>query len=103
MVSGAIGRRWPGERGSEPSGWIDYLTILMPEDPLTPRKRGELRQAGGRSLALLALAAALVVGIQVGAIPWRYRKQLWQLQGAVVGVVVGFVAGRLSRSEDSAH
>jgi uncharacterized membrane-anchored protein YhcB (DUF1043 family) len=75
----------------------------MPEDPLTPRKRGELRQAGGRSLALLALAAALVVGIQVGAIPWRYRKQLWQLQGAVVGVVVGFVAGRLSRSEDSAH
>jgi uncharacterized membrane-anchored protein YhcB (DUF1043 family) len=75
----------------------------MPEDPLTPRKRGELRQAGGRSLALLALAAALVVGIQVGAIPWRYRKQLWQLQGAVVGVVVGFVAGRLSRSEDSAR
>lgn len=75
----------------------------MPEDPLTPRKRGELRQAGGRSLALLALAAALVVGIQVGAIPWRYRKQLWQLQGALVGVVVGFVAGRLTRSEDSAR
>lgn len=75
----------------------------MPEEPLTPRKRGELRQAGGRNLALLALAAALVVGIQVGAIPWRYRKQLWQLQGALVGVVVGFVAGRLSRSEDSAR
>jgi uncharacterized membrane-anchored protein YhcB (DUF1043 family) len=74
----------------------------MPEDPLTPGKRGELRPAGGRSPALLALAVALVVGIQVGAIPWRYRKQLWQLQGALVGVVVGFVAGRLSRYDDSA-
>ena len=95
-------RRWPGEKSSEPSGWIDSLTILMPEDPLTPHKRGELRQAGGRSLSVLTLAGALVVGIQVGAIPWRYRKQLWQLQGALVGVVVGFVAGRLSRSDDSA-
>ena len=74
----------------------------MPEDPITPRRRGELHQVGGRSLALLALAAAVVLGIQLGAIPWRYRKQLWQLQGALVGVVVGFVVGRLSRSEDSA-
>lgn len=74
----------------------------MPEEPITPRRRRELRQAGGRSLGLLALAAAVVLGIQLGTIPWRYRKQLWQLQGALVGVVVGFVVGRLSRSEDSA-
>lgn len=74
----------------------------MPEEPITPRRRRELRQAGGRSLGLLALAAAVVLGIQLGTIPWRYRKQFWQLQGALVGVVVGFVVGRLSRSEDSA-
>ncbi len=73
----------------------------MPEDPLTPRRSEELRRTGGRNLAVLALAASLVMGIQLGAIPWRYRKQLWQLQGALVGVVAGFVAGRLAHREDS--
>jgi hypothetical protein len=74
----------------------------MPEDPLTPRRSEELRQTSGRNLAVLALATSLVIGIQLGAIPWRYRKQLWQLQGALVGVVVGFVAGRLARRDRAA-
>lgn len=74
----------------------------MPQDPITPRSRGGLLQASGRNLALLALGAALVAGIQLGALPWRYRKQIWQLQGALVGLVAGFVAGRLSTLTDKA-
>ena len=42
----------------------------------------------------------MIVGIQLGALPYRYRKQLWQLQGAAVGVVVGYVIGRFSRPAD---
>ena len=50
----------------------------------------------GQSTAALVLLAALVVGIQLGAIPWRYRKQIWQLQGALVGLAAGFALGRIS-------
>lgn len=59
---------------------------------------GNLRR-GGSTLAVLSLAAAFVIGLQLGAIPWRYRKQIWQLQGGLVGVVVGYVVGRWSRSQ----
>jgi hypothetical protein len=41
------------------------------------------------------LAGVLLVGIQLGGLPWRYRQQLWQLQGAVLGFLVGFGVGRL--------
>lgn len=47
-------------------------------------------------MAALVLALALVVGIQLGTARWRFRKQLWQLQGALVGAVAGYVVGRLS-------
>lgn len=71
----------------------------MAPDPLAPRKAtGRLRKGGSR-LALLSLLAAFVVGIQLGAIPWRYRKQLWQLQGALVGAVIGYLVGRVSGSD----
>jgi FtsH-binding integral membrane protein len=47
---------------------------------------------------VLVLAVTLVVGLQLGAMPWRFRKQMWQLQGAlaggVAGLVVGYVVGR---------
>ncbi len=48
-------------------------------------------------MSLLALAAVLVVGLQLGAMPWRYRKQFWQLQGALVGLVAGYVLGRFNK------
>jgi hypothetical protein len=54
-----------------------------------------LAKRGGGSVAAVALALALVVGIQLGGVPWRYRKQLWQLQGAAIGAVVGYMVGRL--------
>ena len=72
------------------------------ESPLSVGSKGRLRDgalagrnAGGAWLAA-GLVLALVVGVQLGAIPWRYRKQIWQLQGALAGAVVGFVLGRLS-------
>lgn len=71
----------------------------MASDPLKRRSGGGLVRSGGRTLALVSLVLALVVGYQLGAVPWRYRKQIWQLQGAVFGVVAGFVLGRLSRAD----
>ena len=45
--------------------------------------------AGASGITAMGLALALVIGIQLGGIPWRYRKQLWQLQGAAIGALVG--------------
>lgn len=47
-------------------------------------------------LAGVGMALALMIGIQLGALPWRYRRELWQAQGAALGVVVGLAIGRLS-------
>lgn len=58
----------------------------------------------GRSMALArgvgigALLIALVVGIQLGRIPWRYRRQILLTQGFLVGALVGYVVGRVSGS-----
>jgi hypothetical protein len=54
-------------------------------------------RGGGLSsnLGIGALVIAVVVGIQLGTIPWRYRRQIWQLQGFLLGSLVGYVVGRL--------
>lgn len=67
--------------------------------PAPPTGRGALEPSHGRLVGLV-LIGAVIVGIQLGALPYRYRKQLWQLQGAAVGVVVGYVIGRFSRPAD---
>jgi len=38
----------------------------------------------------------LLLGIQLGRLPLRYRHSLWQLQGAVLGGVIGFAVGQVS-------
>jgi len=38
----------------------------------------------------------LLLGIQLGRFPLRYRHSIWQLQGAVLGGVIGFAAGQVS-------
>lgn len=50
----------------------------------------------------LAVMLALMVGVQIGGMPWRFRREIWQIQGAVVGVAVGVLIGRFSarRPED---
>ena len=74
----------------------------MASDPLqrsTPKV--DLRADGspwGGMVTALALAGILLLGIQLGGIPWRYRRNLLQLQGGLVGLAVGFVAGRLTAS-----
>jgi membrane protein YqaA with SNARE-associated domain len=50
----------------------------------------------GCGLSLLILAAVFIVGLQLGGLPWRYRKQLWQAQGALAGGVIGYIIGRWS-------
>jgi hypothetical protein len=56
--------------------------------------------SGGLSsgLGVGALVIAVVVGIQLGSIPWRYRRQIWQVQGFLLGAVAGYVLGRLNES-----
>jgi hypothetical protein len=61
---------------------------------ITPQGEGPLAGWSGR--ALLGLGLALIVGLQLGALPWRYRREFWQLQGGLVGAGVGFVLGRLT-------
>jgi hypothetical protein len=43
---------------------------------------------------VVLLVVALFIGLQLGGVSWRYRKQLWQLQGGVVGALVGYGMGR---------
>lgn len=62
---------------------------LQRRDPMPPPRRGGI---GLRAAVVIGLA--LVVGIQLGAIPWRFRREIWQLQGAAVGLVVGYLLGR---------
>jgi len=45
---------------------------------------------------------ALLLGIQLGALHWRYRREIWRLQGLAVGCAIGFVVGRLGRSSSKA-
>ena len=49
-------------------------------------------------IGLAGLLLAVLLGIQLGAIPWRYRREIWQFQGMVVGSAFGYVVGRFSRS-----
>lgn len=69
-------------------------TKLQRRDASPPPRRG-----GARLGAALVVGLALVVGIQIGAIPWRFRREIWQLQGAAVGLVVGYLLGRANRGD----
>ena len=49
------------------------------------------------SLIALGLAGVLLFGMGLGgALRWRTHRLMLQMQGALVGLVVGFAAGRLS-------
>jgi hypothetical protein len=63
-------------------------------DSIAPQARASLAVRSGGTL--LGLALALVLGLQLGALHWRYRREIWQLQGALVGAATGFVLGRLT-------
>jgi hypothetical protein len=74
----------------------------MATDPLEPAASAGRLLRARRGVAWLAVAAALVVGLQLGGLPWRYRKQLWQLQGVLVGAALGYLIGRLDRTDAGA-
>ena len=68
-------------------------------DPISTKadsSGGPLGWIEGGGLTVL-LVVVLLVGLQLGGVPWRYRKQLWQLQGGVVGALVGYGVGRLMK------
>ncbi len=75
---------------------------LKPSDQpsnLLSNQPGELNSRGGplaRRFGVVALVVALVVGVQLGSIPWRYRREIWRLQGFLLGALAGYVLGRLN-------
>jgi hypothetical protein len=64
----------------------------QPSDKLSAKTGGQL----GRRFGLVALVLALVVGMQLGSIPWRFRREIWRLQGFLLGGLAGYVLGRLN-------
>jgi hypothetical protein len=74
-------------------------TPTAPPRPPTPGRRNHRITRLFPRIPMLAgvgMALALMIGIQIGALPWRYRRELWQAQGAAFGLVVGLTIGRLS-------
>lgn len=79
--------------------------VAVVKDPLQPKRpvlvrrlSGGLFQGGAAITATAVITVAVIIGMQLGGVPWRYRRQIWQLQGAVLGAMVGYVVGRLSAS-----
>ena len=74
----------------------------MPDQRPTPPSRNDGRPApliSSTSVVVVGLAAVLLFGIGLGGgLRWRYHRLMLQAQGAVLGLAVGFVAGRLSGS-----
>ena len=53
-----------------------------------------------KAASLVAVVEALVLGTWIANTSWRSRKQIWQIQSALIGGSVGFVAGRLTSKKD---
>lgn len=75
------------------------LAELIKEQPHAPqasppRLRRLIQRSSSPITLGLAIGLALLVGLQLGALPWRYRREIWQIQGAVVGIAIGVVIGR---------
>jgi hypothetical protein len=70
--------------------------------PTTPEPNEiSIREQGScfvPKMGLEGLLFALLLGIQHGAIPVRIPREIWQLQGLVLGSVFGCVVGRFNRS-----
>jgi hypothetical protein len=73
------------------------MALREPSKP--PRTLKPAREDEGGTLSkrfgVGVLVITLVVGVQLGSIPWRYRRQIWQLQGFLLGALAGYVLGRL--------
>jgi hypothetical protein len=59
--------------------------------------KGPIKPRGIGLGTTMVLGITLVMGIQLGALPMRFRRELWQLQGVVVGLAVGYVLGASRR------
>jgi hypothetical protein len=64
------------------------------------RNRGLMPALSIGALALVALAAVLFLGLGLGGVTFRYRREILLLQGAFAGIVtgglIGYVAGWLN-------
>tara|TARA_Y100000991_G_scaffold200369_1_gene172664 strand:+ start:272 stop:523 length:252 start_codon:yes stop_codon:yes gene_type:complete len=44
-------------------------------------------------ILLLVVSASIWAGIALNRAGWKYRKQLWQFQGAATGLIAGYLLG----------
>jgi hypothetical protein len=65
-----------------------------------PVRKAGVGQFGAAALAV-GFSLVLLVGMQLGALPWRMRREMFRLQGALVGGLVGYVVGYLVGSVSS--
>ena len=66
------------------------------ERPAAEKPGADLNRPSHRLGMGLAVGLSLIVGLQLGALPWRFRREIWQVQGALLGLAVGVVIGRIS-------
>ena len=79
---------------SAAAGWADFRIVAITSGRLWGPAVTRWRSLGWGTA--LALVLVLVIGIQLGRLPFRYRHSLWQLQGAALGGAIGFVLGQVS-------
>ncbi len=53
-----------------------------------------------KAASFVAVVGALVLGIWIANTSWRSRKQIWQIQSALIGGSVGFIAVKLTSKKD---
>ena len=94
----------PASKGPEGKSmaalWISAIYPLKrPEQahapPVSTTGITESQTDGMKSLLLLLVVAASIwAGVGLDRAGWKYRKQLWQFQGAATGLVAGYLLGR---------
>jgi len=77
---------------------LEQLIQEQPSGPpaAPPRSARVTNKISNRLTLGVAVALALMIGVQLGGLPWRFRREIWQIQGVVVGLALGVVIGRLS-------
>lgn len=64
----------------------------LPQERANSTTRGGLGLLGGGFITV-AIVMALLVGLHLGGLPWRMRRDFLRLQGALVGGLVGVLVG----------
>lgn len=54
-----------------------------------------------KGLSITGLLITLLVGIHLGGLQHRFRRDYWRMQGLLAGVLIGYVLARVSSGGNS--